>query len=77
MKQFGFLLVLLSVLVSCQKDYNISNSPYKFIPSDTEVVFAINELNDFTQSIEKHNILSDIYNKELNNGNTEDSDTYI
>ncbi len=66
MKQFGFLLVLLSVLVSCQKDYNISNSPYKFIPSDTEVVFAINELNDFTQSIEKHNILSDIYNKELN-----------
>ncbi len=66
MKQFGFLLVLLSLLVSCQKDYNISNSPYKFIPSDTEVVFAINELNDFTQSIEKHNILSDIYNKELN-----------
>lgn len=70
MKQLGFLLVLLSVFVSCQKDYNISNSPYKFIPSDTEVVFAINELNDFTQSIEKHNILSDIYNKELNETST-------
>ncbi|WP_426429427.1 ribonuclease HII [Winogradskyella sp. HB-48] len=65
MKKFGFLLFLLTALMSCQKDYNTSNSPYRFLPNETVVVISINELNDFTQSIENHNILSYIYNKEL------------
>ncbi|WP_417871935.1 ribonuclease HII [Winogradskyella sp.] len=66
MKPFGFLLILLFTLSSCQKDYNSSKSPYKFIPSDTEVVISINELSDFTSSIKEHSILNGIYNKELN-----------
>lgn len=70
MKQFGFLLILLSVLVSCQKDYDISKSLYKFLPPETEVVFSVNELNDFTNSLKTHKILSGIHNKEL----TETSD---
>ncbi|MEF3079938.1 ribonuclease HII [Winogradskyella poriferorum] len=67
MKQFGFLLILLFVLVSCQRDYNYSKSPYKFLPSESEVVISINELNDFINSSKKHTILKSIYNKELNN----------
>lgn len=65
MKQFRFLLILLSVLVSCQKDYDISKSPYKFLPPETEVVFSVNELNDFINSLKTHKILSGIHNKEL------------
>lgn len=65
MKKFGFLLVLFTFLMSCQKDYNTSNSPYKFLPPETEVVICINELNDFTQSIATHDILSNVYNKGL------------
>ncbi|APY08921.1 hypothetical protein BWZ20_11680 [Winogradskyella sp. J14-2] len=65
MKQFRFLLILLSVLVSCQKDYDISKSPYKFLPPETEVAFSINDLNVFVNNIEKHDILSSIINEDL------------
>ncbi|WP_138433049.1 ribonuclease HII [Winogradskyella algicola] len=70
MKHFGFLLILLSVLMSCQKDYNSSKSPCIFLPSETEVVFSINELRDFTNSIKKHKILSKTYNGELTETST-------
>ncbi len=66
MKQFGFLLILFFVLASCQRDYHSSKSPYKFLPSESEVVISINELTDFINSSKKHTILSGIYNKELN-----------
>lgn len=70
MRKFGFLLILLFVLVSCQRDYNSSISPYNFLPSETEVVISVNELNDFTNSINQHTILSGIYNKELKKAST-------
>jgi hypothetical protein len=65
MKQFCFLLVVLSVLVSCQRDYDKIKSPYKLLPSKINSVILVNELNDFTKSIENHPVLSAIYNKEL------------
>lgn len=67
MKRLGFLLILCSVLLACQKDYNKINHPYSFIPSKPSAVIQINELNDFVNSIENHDILSGIYNKELKN----------
>lgn len=65
MKQFGFLLVLLSLLLSCQQDYNSQKSASQFLPVNTNALILINDLNDFSQSIENHEILSSIYNKEL------------
>ncbi|MTE28036.1 ribonuclease HII [Winogradskyella ouciana] len=70
MKRFCFLLVLFSVVISCQKDYDKIKSPYKFLPPETNSVFAVNELNDFVKSIKNHNILSSIYIKELTNGSS-------
>lgn len=67
MKRLGFLLILLPLFWSCQKDYNKIRDPYKFIPSKTSAIIKINELNDFINSIENHEILSGIYNKELKN----------
>ncbi|WP_422105832.1 ribonuclease HII [Winogradskyella sp.] len=65
MKRFGFLLVLLSLIVACQKNYDNITSPNQFLPSKTNTVILINDLNDFAKSIKNHNILSGIYNKEL------------
>ncbi|WP_299366551.1 ribonuclease HII [Winogradskyella sp.] len=71
MKQFIFLLALLfAILMSCQKDYDKTKSPSQFLPSETNSVLLINELNDFTKSIENHNILSGIYNEELKTSST-------
>ena len=67
MKKFGFLIVLLSFLLACQKDYNKTKHVYQFTPNNVSTVIKINELNDFINSIENHNILSGIYNKELKN----------
>ena len=67
MKRLGFLLILFSVFTTCQKDYNKINLPYKFIPSEASSVIEINELNDFINSIENHDILSRLYNKEIRN----------
>jgi hypothetical protein len=67
MKRLGFLLILFSVLWTCQTDYNNINLSYKLIPSGSSAVIKINELNDFIYSIENHDILSGIYNKELKN----------
>ncbi|WP_339754678.1 ribonuclease HII [uncultured Winogradskyella sp.] len=67
MKRLGFLLVLFSFLLACKKDYSKINHPYKFIPNETSAVIQVNELNDFINSIENHEILSGIYNKELKN----------
>ena len=67
MKKFGFLIVLLSFLLACQKDYNKTKQAYQFIPNNVSAVIKVNELNDFISSIENHDILSGIYNKELQN----------
>lgn len=65
MKRLVFLLVLFSIIMSCQKDYNKTELPYKFLPSETNTIIVVNELNDFIKSIENHDILSGVYNKEL------------
>ena len=70
MKHFGFFLVLLTLLVSCQQDYNSQKTAAQFLPANTTTVFLINDLNDFTQSIENHKILSSIYKKELKSAAT-------
>ena len=67
MKKFGFLIVLLTCLLACQKDYNKNKEAFQLIPNNASVVIKVNELNDFNSSIENHTILSGIYNKELNN----------
>ncbi|MBC2846500.1 DUF3352 domain-containing protein [Winogradskyella flava] len=65
MKRLFFFLVLLSAIVSCHRDYNKIKSPNEFLPTEVNSVILVNELNDFTKNIEKHDILSDIYIKEL------------
>lgn len=65
MKRFSILLIILSSLLSCQRDYNKIKSPNKLLPSASNSVIVINELNDFIRGVENHNILSGIYNKEL------------
>ncbi len=65
MRKFGFLIVLLSFLFACQKDYNKTTLAYQFIPHNASAVITVNELNDFVSSIEHHDILSKVYNKEL------------
>ncbi|EDP72217.1 hypothetical protein FBALC1_13987 [Flavobacteriales bacterium ALC-1] len=67
MKKFGFLIVLLFILLACQKDYNKTKLAYQFAPSNSSAIIKVNELNDFINSIENHNILSGVYNKELKN----------
>jgi hypothetical protein len=67
MKRLGFLLILVPFLWSCQKDDNKSNHPYTYIPSETSAVIKVNELNDFINSVENHDILSGIYNKDMIN----------
>jgi hypothetical protein len=70
MKRLGFLLILFSFLLACQKDYNKTNLPYSFIPEKTDVIIKINEINDFTNSIENHDVLTSIYNRDLKNAST-------
>ncbi|WP_179008796.1 ribonuclease HII [Winogradskyella forsetii] len=67
MKRLGFLTIFLITLLSCQRDYNKTKLPYKFIPTETNAIIKVNELNDFLNSIENNEILSDIYSKELEN----------
>lgn len=70
MKRLCFLLVLISILASCQKDYDKIKSPSKFLPAKTNSVIVVNELNDFVKSLNNHQILSSIYIKELKNTST-------
>ena len=65
MKKSRFLIVLLSIMLACNKDYNKNKQPYQFIPKDINSVIKINELNDFNSSVKNQNLLSTIYNKEL------------
>ena len=64
MKKSRFLIVLLSIMLACNKDYNKNKQPYQFIPKDINSVIKINELNDFNSSVKNQNLLSTIYNKE-------------
>ena len=59
--------MLLALVLACQKDYNKTKQAYQFIPNKASAVIKVNELNDFISSIENHDILSGIYNKELKN----------
>ncbi|MBU2929265.1 ribonuclease HII [Winogradskyella psychrotolerans] len=65
MKRLGFLLIVFTFVFACQKDYNKTKQPYKFIPAETSTIIRINELNDFVNSIENNDVLSNLYNKEL------------
>ncbi|WP_405573127.1 ribonuclease HII [Winogradskyella sp. Asnod2-B02-A] len=67
MKQLGFFTILFTLLWSCQKDYNKTKQPYKFIPQESSAIIQINELNDFISSIDNNEILSSLYQKELKN----------
>ncbi|WP_179335755.1 ribonuclease HII [Winogradskyella costae] len=67
MKRLGFLSILFTLVLACQKDYNKTKQPYKFIPTETSAVIQVNELNDFVTSIENNDVLSGIYNEELKN----------
>ena len=67
MKRLGLLMILFVSLWACQKDYNKTKQPYKFIPSEVFAVIQVNELNDFINSLEDNDILSSIYNNELKN----------
>ena len=67
MKRLGFLMILFVSLWACQKDYNKTKQPYKFIPSESYAVIQVNELNDFINSLEDNDILSGLYDKELKN----------
>ena len=65
MKRLGFLLILLTLVLACQKNYDKTKQPYKFIPNETNVIIQINELSDFISSIDNNEILSNIYTTEL------------
>lgn len=65
MKRLGFLLIFLTLVLACQKDYNKTKRPYNYIPVNTSAVIQVNELNDFIKSIENNDVLSGLYNKEL------------
>lgn len=67
MKRLGFLSILFTLVLACQKDYNKTKQPYKYIPTETSAIIQVNELNDFVTSIENNDVLSGIYNKELKN----------
>ncbi|WP_178985774.1 ribonuclease HII [Winogradskyella helgolandensis] len=67
MKRLGFLLIVFTFVFACQKDYNKTKQPYKFIPAESTSVIRVNELNDFVNSIENNDVLSHLYNKELKN----------
>ncbi|WP_299114262.1 ribonuclease HII [uncultured Winogradskyella sp.] len=65
MKRLGFLLILLSTIYTCQKDYNKIKSPFRFIPNETTSVIKVNAINEFINSTKNHDILFGIYNKEI------------
>lgn len=65
MKKLIRLQLLFCVLLACQNNYNEAKYSYELIPSASEVVLKINELNDFVGSIKNHTILSKIYNDDL------------
>lgn len=67
MKKFGFLIVLLTFVLACQKDYYKTKKPYQFIPKNSTAVIVVNELNDFVSSLEPHEILSKAHYAELEN----------
>ncbi|WP_282031564.1 ribonuclease HII [Winogradskyella eximia] len=67
MKRLGFFTILFTLLWACQKDYNKTKQPYKFIPQESSAIIQINELNDFISSIDNNEILSSLYQKELKN----------
>lgn len=66
MKRLGFLLILCSILLTCQDKYNKSKKPYSFIPKESSPIIEIKELNDFSNAVKNHDVLSKIYNNELN-----------
>ena len=67
MKRLGFLSILFTLVLACQKDYNKTKQPYKLIPTETSAIIQVNELNDFVTSIENNDVLSGLYNIELKN----------
>ncbi|WP_040757057.1 hypothetical protein [Winogradskyella psychrotolerans] len=67
MKRLGFLSILFTLVLACQKDYSKTKQPYKLIPTETSAIIQVNELNDFVTSIENNDVLSGLYNKELKN----------
>ncbi|WP_225036825.1 ribonuclease HII [Winogradskyella sp. SM1960] len=67
MKRLGFLFIVFTLVLACQKDYNKTKQPYKFIPAESSTIIQINELNDFINSVENNDVISSLYNKELKN----------
>jgi hypothetical protein len=67
MKKYGYLIIMLIFILACRKNYNKTKNPEQFIPNNVSAVIIVNELNDFVSSIENHDILSSVYNKELKN----------
>ena len=67
MKRLGFLIILLTLVLACQKDYNKTKQAYQFIPSETSTVIQINELSDFINSLENNDILSSVYHEDVKN----------
>ena len=65
MQKLGFLLITITLLTACQKDYSKTNKPYNYLPINTESIIKVNALNDFVTSIENHDILSSINYKNL------------
>ena len=70
MKRLVFLLATFILLYTCQKDYDKINLPFTLIPSNTNSVLIVNELNDFINSLENDGLISNIYNKEINSVST-------
>lgn len=67
MLRYRLLFLCVVLLVSCKKDNNNIKDPIQFIPSNTNSVIVIKELNDFISNSKNHNILKGIYIKESKN----------
>jgi len=65
MKRICFLLILVFLVTTCQRAYDNTKLPYKFLPTETSSVIKINELNAFLNGIDNNEILSHLYQKEI------------
>ena len=65
MKKFGVVLFLLITVCACSNNNNKYHNPYQLLPKEVNTLIRINELNDFLNSTEHHDVFKNINNNNL------------
>ncbi|WP_411895880.1 hypothetical protein [Winogradskyella sp. A2] len=65
MKHFWLYVLVCTLIVSCQKNYDKNIKPYHFIPETSALIIKVNAINDFKIGLETNPILFSLYIKDI------------